>query len=110
MKYYFFNPIGILLALCSLILATFIVGVKYDFSFKETIITGVGYFTWYLLTLLVSTFLPNIDLLGENRFLYVICSLIILAFGTEYAKNKFYKKATHSYSTPSVLYKYVAFL
>ena len=90
MDYYFSNPIGILLAVFFLILATFIVGLKYDFSFKEAIITGVGYFAWYILTLLLFTFLPGLDLLGENRFLYVTCSLIILVFGTKYAKDKFY--------------------
>jgi len=90
MDYYFSEPIGILFALFLLLIGALIVGLTHDFSFKETVITGIGYLAWYILTLLVSTFFPHLDVLGKNRFLYVICSFMILAFTTEYVKDKFY--------------------
>lgn len=90
MSYYFSNPIGIILALFFLIIAAFIVGLTHDFSFKETVLTGIGYLSWYALTLFISSFLPQLDILAKNHFLYMICSVTVLAIATEYLKDKLY--------------------
>lgn len=82
--YFFSNPLGIIIALVFLGVALFMTALFKELSLKATIVTGMGYFSWYIVTLVIVKYFPMLKVLSKNKVLYAIVSIILLEVITNF--------------------------